>query len=486
MFRTALPAFAGVTVCVASFSPAAVPVIGGPPYDAATGTGYQAFTTAYYEPADAIAGDGTALATLSKYAGGTAGDAVPVLYTAGGFTAFTAPAMAGSGRAIASVAERNAAGVAVGQQTKVVPTSNFYPSQAVRWDTPGRPVVLADGISGTMVASYAAGVDPKGTVVGTSTQFAADASGFVENTIERPVRWAAGTTAATPLDVAAASGRTAGYNSGMAAGIAADGTTYGTVESYEEGDHIKGNFGLTAVRWAAGGTAFTELAHAAAPAGGSVEDYVTRVRPNGVLSGKTEITSATGGSRSIPTRWAADGSVTVLDMPSYAVENGFNSVLALSDTGEAAGRVATKTSGSDGFRPVRWDAGTSAVTSLGLLGTPTATTSAWALGVNDAGVAVGVQRARGNDTDGTALLWGADGVAVDLNTLIDPASGWRLIEADSITDAGYVAGVGMFDPDGGGPLAAYTRSFLIQAVPEPATLAVAGVLAVGVLRRRRA
>jgi hypothetical protein len=485
VIRTFLPA-AIAFISLATAARAAVPIIGGPTYDASTMTGYQAYASPFFFRGDATAFDGFGRATLRKYAGSATANNVPVQFGNGTFTEFTTPSLPGTSRTNTSVNASNAAGVAVGTQSRFDSTGQNPAQQVLRWASPSQPTVLENGISGTTVGSSASGIDPLGTAVGTSLRFEADSTGFFTSTFSRPVRWSAGTTTATPLDVSAPGGKTANKNSGDTAGIDANGTTYGTVYTYAQSSNISGNFGLTAVRWNAGGTALTELAHAPAPANGFVEDTITRVRPNGFLAGQTEIHSGSPQTQQIPTRWSPDGSVTLLELPPDAVaSSSLSRIFDLNDSGTAVGRVATKTTGFDGLRPVRWDAGTAAPTMLGLLGTPTDTTSAWALGVNSAGLAVGVQRPNSNSSDGIAVLWGLDGVAVDLNTLIDPTSGWRLIEADSITDSGYIAGVGMFDPDGTGPTAAYGRSFLIQ-VPEPTALAVVGVAALLVKRRRRA
>jgi probable HAF family extracellular repeat protein len=67
---------------------------------------------------------------------------------------------------------------------------------------------------------------------------------------------------------------------------------------------------------------------------------------------------------------------------------------------------------------------------LGVLGER----SSCAYGLNDAGLAVGT-------SDDRAFLW--DGAQmIDLNTLIDPAEGWRLQVATAINDAGQIAGWG--------------------------------------------
>jgi hypothetical protein len=85
------------------------------------------------------------------------------------------------------------------------------------------------------------------------------------------------------------------------------------------------------------------------------------------------------------------------------------------------------------------------------------------------------------------VLWGADGKAINLNTLIDPAGGWTLSEARTISDTNFVAGVGLFDPDGGGPVTAYHRFFVLDAsaaIPEPTSLALLVVSGLTLVRRR--
>ena len=62
-----------------------------------------------------------------------------------------------------------------------------------------------------------------------------------------------------------------------------------------------------------------------------------------------------------------------------------------------------------------------------------------------------------------AVLWRADGIAIDLNSLMDPASGWVLNKATAVNDLGWIAGIGTYDPDGAGGQNAYSRMFLIQA-----------------------
>ena len=65
---------------------------------------------------------------------------------------------------------------------------------------------------------------------------------------------------------------------------------------------------------------------------------------------------------------------------------------------------------------------------------------------------------------------------VDLNTLIDPLSGWELVTAWGINDAGQITGYGLIGGE--------THAFLLTPVPEPATLVLIGFGAAALAIRR--
>ena len=69
---------------------------------------------------------------------------------------------------------------------------------------------------------------------------------------------------------------------------------------------------------------------------------------------------------------------------------------------------------------------------------------------------------------------------IDLNTLIDPKSGWILQTASGINDNGWIIGYGISPSD-----SQNTRAFLLTPVPDPATI---GLLAMGgmILKFQRA
>jgi probable HAF family extracellular repeat protein len=113
------------------------------------------------------------------------------------------------------------------------------------------------------------------------------------------------------------------------------------------------------------------------------------------------------------------------------------------------------------------------MTDLGLL--PGGTHSV-ANGINDLGEIVGQAN---NSTAERAFLY-ANGGMVDLNSLISPSSGWDLVAATAINNAGQITG--------DGTIGGQSHAFILTPVPEPAaaTLMAAGILAVaGMARTRR-
>ncbi|MCL2639470.1 MAG: PEP-CTERM sorting domain-containing protein [Phycisphaerales bacterium] len=88
--------------------------------------------------------------------------------------------------------------------------------------------------------------------------------------------------------------------------------------------------------------------------------------------------------------------------------------------------------------------------------------------------------------DMRAFLY-TDGQMIDLNSLIDPASGWILQTAFGINDAGQIVGNGLFDGQYHAFLLTPTANgFDLSSVPEPATLPVLALATIALVRRRRA
>jgi uncharacterized membrane protein len=231
----------------------------------------------------------------------------------------------------------------------------------------------------------------------------------------------------------------------------------GAAAGYAIKYYADGSSFLRAVRWNASAVAATELqAPATAPDHGYYTTVAKAINDAGIVVGNGEF------NRYPAIRWDAAGNATELGEIA-SIPGGYisDSPKALNNAGTAVGR--TNLSLALGTRAVRWDGSSTAATELGHLGTYIdGFTQAYAMAINEAGTAVG--RAL---VDGLwpyhAVYWAVDDTrAMDLNTLIDPTSGWMLEQALDISDTGWIVGVGQFDPDGLGGEGAYPRHFLMQ------------------------
>lgn len=111
------------------------------------------------------------------------------------------------------------------------------------------------------------------------------------------------------------------------------------------------------------------------------------------------------------------------------------------------------------------------------LGVGTANYGSYGLGLNNLGEVVGTSIS----PDGGphyAFVY-SNGLLVDLNSYVDPATKWNLEEAMDINDSGQIVGYGNIEGQYG------TRAFLLTPIPEPASLILFCLGSLGVLRRRR-
>ncbi len=167
----------------------------------------------------------------------------------------------------------------------------------------------------------------------------------------------------------------------------------------------------------------------------------------------------------------AQGNYT--DLGTLGGDNSYG--LALNNKGVAAG-YSTITPGDAGTIHAFITSGTL----MKDLGTLPGGTSSAANGINDASTVVGYSYGAAFGYIHATI--DQAGTLTDLNTLLDPNSGWTLLSASAINNKGQIVGFG-FNPDG------HDHAFLLTptAVPEPSALALAtlGTTALGLSTRRR-
>jgi probable HAF family extracellular repeat protein len=93
-------------------------------------------------------------------------------------------------------------------------------------------------------------------------------------------------------------------------------------------------------------------------------------------------------------------------------------------------------------------------------------------GINDSGQIVG-QGGTVGDAATHAFLH-SDSIMYDLNTLIDPSSGWTLWDARDINNAGQIVGTGVNS-------SGQDHALLLTPVPEPPTIILLGMCAISLL-----
>lgn len=464
-------------VCNDLAAPAVV-IYGGPTYNSATKTGYK-FGELPYAPGN-TAGDGVGVGTVSKYYGSDNYTAVHAVRwdTSGTFIELANLGVDSEGYTGGWAYAVNGAGTAVGASSKYVQDS-YRGERAVRWDPSGQVTELGVlGNAATFVDARAYAVNASGTAVGWSE------NGTTLN--ERAVRWdASGTTAA---ELGKLGTDSTGYSISKAYAVNDAGTTVGFAEKYP--NPLNTSVGSRAVRWNAGGTAATELGNLGTDQLGTTAGAAYAINNAGTAVG--EMAKYTGssnrGSRAV--RWDASGTAaTELGNLGTSASGVTQSVAYdVNSAGTAVGYARKYVSGVlyNLYRAVRWASSGSAATELGDLDlSGVGRGFSQALDINDAGVAVG--SAEKYDVGGTlvgtrAVAWGSDGVAIDLNTLVDPSSGWQnLTVAVGVSNTGWITGYGTFNPGGG--LEPYTRMFLMQ-IPEPVGLSLLAVFATILPRHR--
>lgn len=190
------------------------------------------------------------------------------------------------------------------------------------------------------------------------------------------------------------------------------------------------------------------------------------------------------------------GEITVPEYPFYATffrgggvdpigapDLGNSAIYGLNDLGQAVGGIPTSTI-THASHAFLYEGGV--ITDLGTLDAGFDDSIAW--DINKLGQIVGTSSVQLSETNYGyhGFLWDSVNGMVDLNTLIDPASGWVITDASGINGAQQIAATAC---RGGAIGECYAvRLDLVSAVPEPGSWAMLG-LGLGLLGlrgRRRA
>ena len=213
------------------------------------------------------------------------------------------------------------------------------------------------------------------------------------------------------------------------------------------GDQTDGT--IRAKRWYADGTTDEAL-----PTLGGPHSWGSAIDGQGRVWGNAQ---APNGNSHVA-RWDVDG--TIVD---YGSLGGWTVLFRVNASGVGVGNGTTVQGQSLPFRTT--------ATGLAVLPVlPSPFFGGSASDINNAMLSVGSCWAPGptdhwSDDVEHATLWRNDGAAIDLNTLIDPTSGWVLNFAQGISENGYIVGRGQ--------LHGHTRAFLLTPLPPaPPSLAI--------------
>jgi hypothetical protein len=376
------------------------------------------------------------------------------------------------------VTQMNDAGLTVGYARWYAGTTNLG-NRAVRWAA-GSTTAERLGDIGTNTFGFssvvARGVNAAGTVVGEGAKYAGGQSRG-----ERAIRWNAGTTIATELghlgtDVSGTTYAVANdvNDAGLAVGDAArwGSSTPGGGDD-GGGPGTTGYIGQRAVRWLPGTTAAVQLGHLGVNNVNSTNATARGVNSDGVTYGWA-MKYGPGGTTSLgrrAVRW--DAGVTAATelgtLGTSATGAADADAWAINDAGTIVGRLQEfgPAGALIGESAVRWDAGSTAAIALARLGSNAAGgTDSVAWDVNNAGWIAGDCHefdGAGVDLGQRAVVWTPSGEVIDLNGYLDAGGPWvNLYTARGISASDWVSGIGLFDADGPGGDAAYYRVFIMR------------------------
>lgn len=369
----------------------------------------------------------------------------------------------------------NAAGTVVG-------TSGMYSADGLQ-DLGGRAVVFAPGTGEPTALPLPAGfVDSNGYGIGGASSLSS--SGVIigfgtqynkkdRSLGNRALRWRDATSVAEVLQGLPGVSEW-GENTSSAVAVNAAGTAVGSGNTFDANGKL---LGTLAIRWASQSTKATPLRPLGRSIDGEFASHAMAVNDADMTVGssaKFAANFAPLGDAAV--RWDARSvkPVELAGLGSASDGEAWTYALAVNNEGTVAG-IAQKydaAGASLGNRAVRWAAGSTEATELALLSQSSQGASySYAFGLNAAGFVVGQANVVGSSSNDFsnpaalavhAVVWTPAGKVVDLNSLLPADSGWKLFSAYSISDSGWVTGIGYYQPVGFPSNYAYPRLYSMQ------------------------
>jgi len=419
-------------------------------------------------PAGRAAGIGTAIYFTGQFTTGNRG----VVMTPAGSYALNP-------LAISAYGSGNVSPYAVAGNGMVVGSSDAWSDDGFRglgarpvWYAPGdatpHVLPLPEGFTdaGGNAFAYAPAVSRSGIVIGRAVPLVGDSLQGA-----RVLRWATTDAPAQVLDAIPAPEGAMQYDTALSvndAGVAV-GTAYVT-------DANGNSLGISPVRWEGnGGTRAQVLGHLGEAADGTFSAYAMAVDARGMAVGSaTKYDANHNALGNVAVRWPAKKAAAV-ELGGAGTDpdgRGTTYALGVDDAGMVVGvgQSFGPAHNETGWRALRWLPGHDTAQVLKPLSQwIDGSTYTYAYGVNRKGWIAGAANVKMNKSGAYsdfnnvqihAVVWGPDGSVHDLNKLIPQDGKWTLYNAYGISDTGLVTGIGWYQE--APDLAPYQRLYALQ------------------------